>query len=300
MKQFYIIDSTHNKFSIDKINTCEVASKLRLYCGSNYSEEDIKRLWNHNSNYPSFDKIRKNIRITNIKWYIYTHTKELIRDLSWNPDFLMGMLQWGKINYYPKNFPSFIWLGNFDLSIAINCSPFAGRLSAKFKTDNRYFWSSVPALCLKFSSNTIEYLAGILSTGIIVTYKNKVLASYNNKVGGIVKALGIPIEYSNKRFVFISPFWAVILQDYMPQPLKDKWNFIYHAYRASEYSSILWKIYTGKDPMSDAMPYLLSRRTIFYKYGSIRALRELWIKNQLVELDSRFKKVVQEWQKKVV
>jgi len=38
---------------------------------------------------------------------------------------------------------------------------------------------------------------------------------------------------------------------------------------------------------------------IFYKYGSMRALRHLWIKNQLVNLDIRFKKVVQDWQKNV-
>lgn len=296
MRDFYIFDITRNRHAIDRINTCEVAAKLRLYNGSRFSEEDIRKLWKLRTNSPSFDKINKNIRVPNIKWYIHSHTDELIYDPEWNPDFLMGMLEWGRI-FPTKHFPSFQWFSNYDLLLALHSSPFAGTLTIKVpQKRNRYRWSCVPALCFKYSSDTVNYLAGVLSTGEILTYKDKKLARYNRKVGKIIKNLGIPIEHQTKRFVFISPFWGVVIHKHMPKVLQDKWAYVPHAYKAQEYSAILWKIFTGKDPAVAHMPYLMSRRTIFYKYGSMKALREMWISNHLVELDSRFKKVVQKWQ----
>jgi len=301
MRQFYIFDSTHNKLEVDKMRTCEVASKLRLYVGHNYCEEDIKKIWNYKSIYPSSSKIRHRVSIGNMKWFINSHTNKLISDLTWNADFLIGMLQWGKIYYYSRNFPSFIWYGNGRITSALALSPFAGSLSEKCDYDGtRLIWSKVPALCLKHSSDTVDYMAGVLSTGLVETYQNKVLAKYNSKVGKIIRRWGIPIEHQNKTWIYISPFWAVILQKYMPECLRKEWQIIPKAYRAQEYASILWKIYTGKDPIVNKMPYLQSIRTIFNKYGSVRALRDLWIKDHLVELDVRFKKVVQEWQAKTV
>ena len=35
----------------------------------------------------------------------------------------------------------------------------------------------------------------------------------------------------------------------------------------------------AKDPIAGKMPYLPSRRTIFYWYNSIKVLKDLWIKN---------------------
>lgn len=301
MREYYIIDSTHNRFSIDKIRTCEVAAKLRLYHGPVYTNEDIEKMWTYDSICPCLDKIRKNVRNKHIKWYIYSHTDELVTDPSWNQDFLRGMLQCGRILKHKRDFYSFVWHGNFDLVKAINTSPYAGHLHPQIpKTRTRYVWSRVPCLCFNFNPHSIDILAGVLSTGIVVTYKGMVLARYNPKVGKITRELGIPIEYENQRYTFISPFWPVICQKHMPKFFQDKWKLIPHAHKAKEYSSILWKIYNNKDPVAGEMPYLLSRRSIFYKYGSMKALRVLWIKNNMVELDSRFKKVVQEWHGKIV
>lgn len=299
-KGFYIFDSTHNRKAIDKIKTCEVAAKLRLYVGSKYTEEDTRKYWTQKYNYPSAKKIGKLIRVKNLKWYINTYSKELIEGSGWHPDFLMGMLTWGKILFYAKKFPSFIWFGNYELLLTIHSLPFVGTLNVKEEqTDNRYIWSCVPALCFNYSIESVEYLAGVLSTGQIVKQDKIVLARYNRKVGRILKSYNIPIVKQDFKSVYISPFWGVIMQKHMPKSLQDKWRMIPHAYRAKEYSAILWKVYTGEDPFVNGMPYLMSRRSIFYKYGSIKTLREMWIKNQLVELDSRFKIVVQEWQKNV-
>lgn len=298
MKTYYIYDSGQNRLSsIDKLNTCEVTAKLRLYHGRIFSEDDIRSLWTHKTISPSVDKIRKNLRVKNLKWYINTYTSELITDPEWNPDFLMGMLQWGSIYYNPIYFPSVRWKGNNNLLEAIRSSPYAGRLNTcDPKPGQRVIWSDVPAMCFKHSDKTVEYMAGVLSVGIVETIYNKVLVKYSHKAAKVIEKLKIPVEHRNQRYIYISPFWPVILQKYMPQAIRSKWLLIPKAYLAQEYSTILWKIYTGKDPLSEKMPYMLSRRMVFYKYGSIRALRDLWIKYHLVELDSRFKKVIRDWQ----
>lgn len=298
MNTYYIVNNAKKRYDPEnKLRTCEVASKLRLYHGRIYSEDDIRKAWTYDLPYPSLDKIRQIVSVKNIKWYINTHTDALIIDPQWNADFLMGMLQWGQIHYNPVFFPSFRWYGNPDLLLAIIHSPFAGRMiNGGHQPKRRLIWSDVPALCLKFSTDSVEYMAGVLSTGIIEASKNKVLVKYNRNVAKILESWKIPCEHKNKQWFYISPFWPVILQNYMPDILKEKWEFVPKAYRAQEYSSILWKIYTGKDPVADKMPYILSRRMIFYKYGSMKKMRDLWIENHLVELDIRFKKVVQDWQ----
>ena len=303
MNTYYIFDRNHRKLAyIDKINTCDVAAKLRLFHGPIFTEDDIRVIWNHKTISPSYFRIRRKIRVKNIKWYINTHTDEIMKDSEWHPDFLIGMLQWGKIYYSSVNFPSFWWYGNKYILEYIKSSPFAGVVNVEcFKPRDRFIWSDVPALCFKYSKDSVEYMAGVLSTGIYNFNKDNSLIRYNPKIGRIISQYGIPIEHRTKRWVYISPFWPIVLQNYMPTMIKNRWSEISfnEAYRASEYSCILWKIYTGKDPVSKKMPYLLSRRMIFYKYGSMRALRHLWIKNQLVNLDIRFKKVVQDWQKNV-
>jgi len=86
----------------------------------------------------------------------------------------------------------------------------------------------------------------------------------------------------------------------MPSILEFQWRHIEKAYKADEYAMILWKIYTGKDSKVGGIPYLSSRRTMFYKFGSVKNIDKLWLDNGLVELDPRFKEVVKEWNKFVV
>jgi hypothetical protein len=304
VKPFYICEpKRYKKLHIDKLNYCEVLSILRLYHGAMFSEEDIKAHWVHGPIYPSRPTIVNGITVKNLKWYINTHTAELVKYPEWNPDFLMGMLQWGEVLYSRYNFPSCRWYGNVELFIALNCCPYAGKKNGdKWKPGDRFIWSIVPALCFSYSSESIEYMAGVLSVGLTETIRDKgVLVQYNNRVGKLIRQWNIPIEHSTKKAVYISPFWPILLQDYMPDVLSKRWKIIHNPpYKAGEYSSIMWKVYTGKDPVVGKMPFLLSRRTIFYRYGSLRALKDMWVKNHLVELDSRFKKVVQHWQAKTV
>lgn len=300
MREYHLIDNTHNRTAIVNLCTCELAAKLRLYTGSKFSEEDVEKLWELKYHPPAYDTINQKIRIPNIKWYINTHSKELTMYPEWNPDFLMGMLEWGKITKFRRNFYSFSWFGNYDLLQAIQLSPFTGKLNTQvaIKSMYEYNWTCVPALCFNYSKDSIEYLAGVLSTGIIVNEKGKTLVKYNRKVGKLIGDFGIPIEIQN-RYAFISVFWPAVLQKHMPKALQLKWGGIKDekAYRANEYATITWKIYTGEDSRVNAMPYLMSRRTAYYKYGTVKNLREMWIKNQMIGLDSRFKSVIQEWQK---
>ena len=255
-------------------------------------------MWNYETFPPSTLTIFRYTNVKNMKWYINTHTDELLKGYSWNSDFLMGVLQWGKVHYNLMHFPSFFWYGNENLVNILQSSPFYGEINKSYKT--RWVWFGVPALCFKYSTASIDYMAGVLSTGIVKKHKDKVLVGYNKNVGVSLRNWGIPIEAQEKPSIFISPFWPVILKNHMPESLRQKWEYVPHAYKAKEYSSILWRIYTGKDSVSEKIPYLLSRRTIFNKYGSLKALRDMWISNQLVELDLRFKKVIQEWQEKTV
>ena len=107
----------------------------------------------------------------------------------------------------------------------------------------------------------------------------------------------IPIEKeSSPRYgtVYISPLWISLLTPWMPESRK-KWLNIKKAYKAEEYAFILWRVFTGRDIQAGAMPFLISRRMFYYRYHTIHDLEKKWVDYKLVELDPRFKEVIQKW-----
>jgi hypothetical protein len=80
----------------------------------------------------------------------------------------------------------------------------------------------------------------------------------------------------------------------MPESRK-KWLNVIKPCMAEEYAFVLWRVYTGKDIEAGKIPFLLSRRTFYYRYHSIDNLEKKWVDFKLVELDSRFKEVIQKW-----
>lgn len=297
MKDYYLIEKTHNKRAINKLRTCEVASLIRLYVGSNFDESDVKRYWKYKSKYPSCTIIKRNIRVSNLRWFLNTYTDQIITSIEWHPDFIIGLTKCGTIRGL-RGFPSFYWYGNENLIDVFRSCPFIGEIKTKNKgTKHPYIWSKIPALYLKHSEDSIRFMAGVLSTGIIETIDNKKLVKYNKKAMKFIGQWGIPIEYRTPHWAYISPFWVVIVQKWMPEVLVNKWKYVSKAYRAKEYAAILWKIYSNKPFLAKSIPYLVCRRSVFYRYGSIKKLQGLWVENKLVGLDSRYKNIIQEWAK---
>ena len=71
------------------------------------------------------------------------------------------------------------------------------------------------------------------------------------------------------------------------------------AYRASLYAPILWRAYLNKEFVSKGIPYLKSRRQIYYDHnceeGVSRRLEMLRIRLGLFSLDDRIKNAVKKW-----
>ena len=297
MNSLSTIEEIRNRKLPYRMHLCEVASLLRLYKGIDFSDEDVVSFWKYPSTPISAGRIRKRITILNIKKFIYKRTNQIQHPHGWNPDFLMGLIQWGKLRQNAYRFPSLIWCCNNDLKQIIKSSPFSGKIKFTEKDNSVQRWSNVPALCFNYSKDSIDFMAGVLATGLPSEIKGKYIVKYNPSIEKYIREWHIPIEYRKRSWVFISPLWPALLSQWMPDFIKSKWNILKKSRESEEYAAILWKIYTGKDAVVGKIPYLLSRRTMFYRFKSVKKIEELWINNRLVELDGRFAKVVQEWAK---
>lgn len=270
---------------------CELAAKIYLYCGGDFSEQNIARFWSYPSYPPAYASICNYITNKNVRWYIYE--KMNISDPIWNGDFFAGMVLYGKIGLGIKRMPFFSWAYNDEIATMAKECPYYGRLGTN-SNKNYYRWINVAALCLKPNKNSISYLAGVLSTGRECVIDNQTYARYSKKIKGALKEFNIPIEKEYGYSVCISPFWIALLTPWMPESRK-KWLDVKKPYKAEEYAFILWRVFTGKDIECNRIPFLPSRRTFYYRYHTIDNLERKWVENRLVSLDPRFKEVIQKW-----
>lgn len=212
-------------------------------------------------NYRDLDKKK-------IKWFI--NKKISFDDKVWNADYLAGIVKCGKISWHKVMFPTFSWYYNKNLCKIFEESPFYGTVNEEVKTHkvpNK--WIYVPALCLNPRFDTLSYIAGLLSTGIKEERKDGfTYAKYTTKVKKEIYKFGIPIEFSKKRYFYISPFWPLCFGDYMANFCVDYWNNIERPFRAEEYSSILWYILESPNIKAGGLPFLPSRRTVFNRFQS--------------------------------
>jgi hypothetical protein len=273
-----------------KMAMCETISYIYLYCGSNFTEQNIIRFWNYPGIFPSYRNISANVTVANIRWFI--HEKIKIDDVIWNGSFLSGMTISGKIGVSKKRMPFFNWAYNNEIKEMIKECPFHGKI--EYDRENYHRWSEVAALCLKNDKNSISYLAGVLSIGKKYIIDNATYSGYSKKIKNLLVSLNIPIEKETHYLVFISPIWLALLTPWMPESRK-KWLDVKKPCMAEEYAFVLWRVYTGKDIEANKIPFLPSRRTYYYRYHTIDNLEKKWVDFKLVELDVRFKEVIQKW-----
>lgn len=280
-----------------KLQLCEVAARLALKYGDPpYTEEQIYDNWAFDNFPPSNSYLQKTVKLKHVKWYLhYRYTDMNSVNSLWNTDFLQGICKAGKIKWNKNAYPSFSWHGNEPLLEIMKECPFYGKLKAinnKFKWYRR-LWSDVPALCLSYSDKTPAFLAGVLATGQI-SYKNGMCyATYNKSSAQYIKKCGIPIEYEDPRikYSYISVIWPSLFESYMPEVFR-KWKGIKKAYKAHEYAAILWRIYINRDISNNTMPYLQSRRQLFYEYKSVKELEKRIVVYDMLNLDDRIRTAV--------
>lgn len=306
MQNFYLIDRTHGKSKKRKDRLYMIAAQIAIKYGSschnaeNYTENHIREFWGKEDPYPSLEYFKKNIRVSGIKWYI-RHNVEC-KDKIWNADFLHGFTQYGKIQWNAHRYPSFRWKFSPNVKTLVDCCPFGGTLSPQ--EDQTYLWHGVPALYLQPSTESISFMAGVLATGKPV-YKNKIAyARYLGKFLPYLEEWGIPIEHktSQNQKVFISPIWPALFTIKMPMEIRDAWKQLKRPYGVEFYPAILWKTYVNNNFPKNGVPYLRSRRDIYYKYksekGAMKTLEKLRFDKKMLMLDNRIKKVVKMWSDK--
>jgi hypothetical protein len=293
MRRHSFIDPTNGKFDLKLTRCYHIASQIILRHGAPndaYDQGEIDELWDYPEPSPSAYFLRENIRMPVVKSFIHTYMES--DDPIWNADFLHGVARNGKIVWSNYHFPTLLLYNNGNtIKELIRSCPFGGKLG---KTNR---WSLVPALYLKFSEHTIPFMAGVLAGATLEKKNGKDIAFFNRNTLGTLEKFGIPIEdrtrYGN---VVISPFWVALLSPWMPEVVCNKLKDVSKPIKSDIYAPVLWKTYFGSNFKRNGIPYLKSRRQIFYKYKSKELVR-LRVEHGLTELDNRIKEVVKIWSK---
>lgn len=302
IKKYHLIDYTHDKKKIKLDRMYMTAAQVAIKYGCmgdgflNCTQDRICEFWKYEDNYPCFNTFLSKIRIPVIKWYIHNEIK--VDHKIWNPDFLMGLLSHCNIKWSKGKFPSCEWYCNKDILDLLSSCPYGGSLFQNEHKD-RYRWSYVPALYLKYSEESIEFMAGLMAGLKIVEVDGYKYACCGYRALKYLKKWGIPIEgkYFNKAYL-ISPIWPALFVKYMPDECK-KWLNIKKAFNVNIYAPILWKTYINNKFTVDGIPYLKARRSIYYEFkcddGAMHRLDMLRVDKACTELDNRVRQVVKEW-----
>jgi len=292
---------------IDKIDKIyKLAAQIAIKYGGQthfiYTEKRVKELWK-GKDCPSHNYVRSVTNVPRIKWYI--RNKLTCTEEPWNSDFLHGLVTAGKIRWKIKTFPTLVWYGNNRLTELLKDCPFGGRLnkpSLEQTIGLRRRWVSVPSLYLPYDPATISYMAGVMASGEKIKVEGTTCIKYNIRQLPYFEQWGIPIEHKRQPYFMVSPIWPALLSPYMPDGCKS-YFITPEAYRASLYAPVLWRAYLSKEFVSKGIPYLKSRRQIYYDHnceeGVSRRLEMLRIRLGLVSLDDRIKKAVRKWAKTV-
>jgi hypothetical protein len=304
IKKYHLIDHTHNKKKnkIDKMYRTAAQIAIKYGCmgdGSlNYNQDRICEFWKYEDNYPCFGTFSSAIRLPAIKWYI--HNEISVDHKIWNPDFLRGLIAHCNIRWNKNKFPSCSWYCNEEIARLLHSCPYGGDIFDKDKEKRGYRWNYVPALYLKHSEDSIQFMAGLMAGFKIVKVNGYKYASCGYRALNYLKKWGIPIDgkYFTKAYL-ISPIWPALFVRYMPDEESKKWLDIKKAFNANIYAPILWKTYIDNNFISDGIPYLKARRSVYYEFkceeGAMHRLDMLRVEKALTELDNRVKHVVKEW-----
>ena len=247
---------------------CEVLSRVALEIGNlgqdykNVTEDIVFKYWNKEEIMPIFRKIS----VGNVKWYI--RDKLEWEHPIWNGSFLKGMTRVGHVQNCPQSFPRFHWSACPHIWDMIDNCPFGGK---KYKAPNNmqpHYWNSVPALCLPGKEDSIHYVAGLMSAlERIDNINGLTYARISSPLFPHIKKLGIPIDHRTNSDMGngISPIWPMLFKKYMPEE-NTQWENIKNPLLGDIYAMILWKTYVSNNFESKGLPFLPSRRTIYYRW----------------------------------
>jgi len=290
----------------EKMRRYDVLAKIAMKYGPTNSrrltEDGQKEYYEEFEDYTSFIYLIKHAKASEIKWYIHNRLK--VDHPIWNADFISGITTAGHVHWSTRDYPSFRWWGNSFLTKILEDCPYYGKIKndkPQKKGKHCFSWQGVPALYLKPSKETISYIAGILCTGRVYNYKGENYALYQNKAMEELREFGVPMEAESKGTPrpLISPFWPALFLNYMPECCRDYWMEVKKPYNGAKYAAIFWLTHVSNKIERGGLPYLPSKRTVFYKFkddgGTIRQLQRLRVKYNLVSLDPRFKECVSSW-----
>lgn len=305
IKKFFLIDQEHNKKHIYLMKAWETLSKIVLFEGYRkifaYEDRIIHKYWNHTKKPPSYYFFKTHFSIKNVKYYL--HNSISIDDPIWNPDFLNGITVCGVKIHAKTHFNVFRFNNLAPVEELLESCPFPGEKDETWKRGNRvenYRWKS-PSLSLKFSEKTISFMAGVLATGKIEVVNGQTYIKYNQKVAAKLREWKIPIEITESKFpfrVYISPFWATLFTPWMP-PCSQKFLDVKKPFKAKEYALIMWRVFGSKKIATEAIPFLMCRRSFFIHYGKVQDFERIWVEQKLTEIDSRVGKAIQYWKEKL-
>jgi hypothetical protein len=281
----------------------EVASKMALRYGSPYStingeyvcryeEKHIRRYWRYDETAPPPFYFQKNTNIKTIRQIIQQRAN--VSDEIWNPDFINGLCLNGEIlETSEKKYKHFTWKANSAIEKILNLCPYGGDI----RSDK---WANVPILDVQYSDDSFSYMAGLFIGGEITQKNYRQYAVYRGKAKDEIVKRRIPLEYESHNMVMISPVWPALFAPFMPAGRnKTKWKACKNPVNGEFYSALLWKSYMDNKFPVNGLPFLKSRRSIYYKYkckeGAMKKLESLRISTGLVEIDIIFSDIVKHW-----
>ena len=311
--EFYVNDFFIKKKLQRKKNILDSFARLVCAKGSpwcafqNIDENDLDEFWNLDEKYLTLGTLKVTYDAKAVKNYIRKYIS--YNDEIWNSDFIHGMALGGHYMESNKCFPSLYWRNNPVIGEMIKNTPFGGKarghgFSKIYRYNQKCFWTT-PAFSMNHSQDSLSYLAGFFATGQIRVSGGKTYVMYHCQNKDFLKSLGVPIE----KYVYqwksplISPVWPALFSLKMPSCVQNSCLKQKKAYNAHEYAAILWRSYAKSDFRRNGIPYLQGRRKIYYSFkceeGAIERIEKLRVELGLVNLDKRFREMVQIWESRV-
>ena len=316
LKGYYFLDYTHGEKQIFLDRLYETAAKIVIKYGGygdylcNIKERYIREFWTYDTNYPVIAAILRHISVKHLKWYLYHKVKYEAE--IWNPDFIQGLSRHGvlKLTSNKFDFPTLFWRCNESLNKIIPLASsglLGGRVNFHKYPIEKYLgnWVNVPSFCLKYSTNSVNYVAGLFAGAVPVVINNVGYARFKHSFKWYINDLRIPIEKvkddtgKNRFYFYTSPIWVALFTPKMPQEIRESWLKIRNPYLGDTYAPILWKTYIDKIFKRKGIPFLNCSRTVYYKHncpeGAMEKLDRLRVELDLTEIDNRIIEMIKLW-----
>ncbi|MFW5804258.1 MAG: hypothetical protein ACOCWG_03395 [bacterium] len=297
MKKPFLIDSDYKKYTdrLERIYKCTALIAIKHGQKQNYTDEHIESTWQYDDEPPSKFYIQNNIKVGIIKWYI---NKMKFNEGLWSNDFLHGLTCHGKITWSRDKFPSFIFGRNQQILSLFKKAPLGGAIYE----GSACRWKQAPALCLDYSMDSIEFIAGIMAgfekVNLKMGGKLEYYARASKNIIPYLKEIGIPFyqRNTNSYFVFILPIWPALFSPWIP--CKNNWTHLKSS-MSHMYAAIIWRMYVKKTFQANQMPYLHGRTKIFNMMGDgrgkMRRLEKKRLELGLTQVDKRIGHVARKW-----